>query len=122
MGQNIQSGATAAGGAINRFVEGDDHSHPSSSRNVDPERRDFWDSFGAAPKGPSADKKDFWDEFGAAPTGPSKDKQDFWDEFASAGDSKTKNIGTGAAKKPSGIGTAAVKKTGKKEEEGWGDW
>lgn len=117
LGQGIQSGATAAGGALNRFVEGSD-GH-SSNRSVQPEKKDFWDSFGAEPKGPSADKKDFWDDFGAAPKGPSKDKQDFWDEFATAGETRSQTVGTGAAKKPSGIGTAAMKK--KKEDE-WGDW
>lgn len=127
MGSSIQSGTSAAGSAFNRFVEGDERSN--SNRNVDPDKRDFWDSFGAPPKGPSEDKKDFWDEFGAAPKGPSKDKQDFWDEFSSAGDARTqsKSLGTAAAKKPSGIGTSAMKKSGgggggKKEEEGWGDW
>lgn len=122
MGQGIQSGATVAGGALNRFVEGDDHQNSSTRRGVaEPEKKDFWDSFGAPPKGPAEDKKDFWDEFGAAPKGPSKDKQDFWDEFSSAGETRNQTIGTGAAKKPSGIGTSAMKKT-KKEDDSWGDW
>ncbi|KAF2187504.1 ArfGap-domain-containing protein [Zopfia rhizophila CBS 207.26] len=122
LGQGIQSGAGVAGNAFSRFVEGDEHS--PYKRNVEPEKKDFWDSFGAAPKGPSEDKKDFWDEFGAAPKGPSQEKHDFWDEFASAGEarSQTKAGGLGATKKPSGIGTSAMKKSGKKDDEGWGDW
>jgi ADP-ribosylation factor GTPase-activating protein 1 len=106
VGQNIQTGTTAAGTAFTRFVEGDEHP-ASTNRNVEPEKKDFWDSFGAPPSGPSADKKDFWDE------------------FSSAGETKTQNksLGTGAMgaqKKPSGIGTSAMKK--KKEDETWGDW
>ena len=105
MGQGIQTGATAAGGAINRFVD------PTASSNhqyqsVPGDKQDFWDSFGEAPKGPSKDKQDFWDEFGAPPkeTG-----------------SLLGGGGSAASKKPSGIGTSAVKKT-KKDEDGWGDW
>lgn len=122
MGQNIQTGATAAGGAFNRFVEGDG---PGSSqrRGAEPEKKDFWDSFGEPPKGPSADKQDFWDDFGAAPKGPSKDKQDFWDEFSSAGEARSASISgaSGGQKKPSGIGTSAMKKK-QKNDEAWGDW
>ncbi|KAF2270106.1 ADP-ribosylation factor GTPase-activating protein 1 [Lojkania enalia] len=120
MGQNIQTGATAAGQSFTRFVEGDEST--PQRRGVEPEKKDFWDSFGEVPKGPAADKRDFWDEFGAAPNGPSKDKKDFWDEFASAGEARTQKVGTGQSKKPSGIGTSAVKKTEKKQDDGWGDW
>ena len=103
-------------------MEGDDH--PAARRGAEPEKKDFWDSFGEAPKGPTADKKDFWDEFGAAPKGPGKDKQDFWDEFNSAGDAKSQSISgaLGGSKKPSGIGTSAMKKSGKKDDDGWGEW
>ncbi|KAF2015526.1 ADP-ribosylation factor GTPase-activating protein 1 [Aaosphaeria arxii CBS 175.79] len=114
LGQGIQSGATNAGNAFTRFVEGDDNRHASSgaNRSVEPDKRDFWDSFGAAPKGPAPEKKDFWDEFSAA--GESR-----------AGDSS----GAGASllgnkSKPSGLGTSAMKgpSSRKKEDEGWGDW
>lgn len=107
MGQTIQTSAANAGTAFNRFVEGE----PSSGtrRGVEPA------------------KKDFWDEFGAAPKGPSKDKQDFWDEFASAGESNT-NATIGQKPKPSGIGTSAMKKgsgsaapAGKRDDK-WEDW
>ncbi|KAF2201718.1 ADP-ribosylation factor GTPase-activating protein 1 [Delitschia confertaspora ATCC 74209] len=106
LGQNIQKGTTAAGSTLTRFIEGDDHPSSSNSRNAEPEKKDFWDSFGAAPKGPA------------------KDKQDFWDEFASAGETRNKPVvGMGVAKKPSGIGTSAVKKTTtKKEDDGWSEW
>ncbi|KAF1961626.1 ADP-ribosylation factor GTPase-activating protein 1 [Byssothecium circinans] len=108
VGQGLQSSATAAGGAINRFVD------PTTSSNheyqaVPRDKQDFWDSFGEPPKGPSKDKQSFWDEFGAAPS-------------ETGGLLGRAGAGAGAAsKKPSGIGTSAVKKS-KKEEEGWGDW
>lgn len=114
LGQTLQSGVANAGTTFNRFVEGDS-SHASSSntgrRAVEPEKKDFWDSFGDAPKGPA------------------KDKQDFWDEFASAGETKVSSMQE--RKKPSGIGTSAVKKSGgggagsasvKKEDGEWGEW
>lgn len=102
VGQGLQSGATAAGTTFNRFVEGSDS--PSYRRvGAEPEKKDFWDSFGAPPKGPAEDKKDFWDE------------------FASAGETRTQTVGT-AGKKPSGLGTSAMKKPAKKDEDGWGDW
>jgi ADP-ribosylation factor GTPase-activating protein 1 len=99
-----------AGTQFNRFVEGDSSTQPATSgrRNAEPERKDFWESFGAAPKGPA------------------QDKQDFWDEFSSAGETRTG--GGMERKKPSGIGTTAVKKSGgaggkggKKDDE-WGEW
>lgn len=109
LGQTLQSSAANAGTAFNRFVEGDNASNARYTA-VQPERKDFWESFGAAP------------------SGPSKDKQDFWDEFASAGEARTSG-GLGEKKKPSGIGTSAVKKTapgpgpaGKKDDDSWGDW
>ncbi|KAF3036849.1 Zn finger-containing GTPase- Activating Protein for ARF [Didymella heteroderae] len=109
MGQTIQASAANAGTAFNRFVEGDSS---NSTRG------------GAQPA-----KKDFWDEFGAAPKGPSRDEQDFWDEFASAGETRTNaTSGLGQKSKPSGIGTSAMKKsggsgsaTGKKDDK-WEDW
>ena len=106
----MQSGVANANTQFNRFVEGDSSTHPPTSgrRNAEPERKDFWESFGAAPKGPA------------------KGKQDFWDEFAGAGASAPAGM---ERKKPSGIGTSAVKKSGggaggmggKKDDE-WGEW
>lgn len=115
LGQTLQSGVANAGTTFNRFVEGSD-SHPASSSSstartgaaVEPERKDFWESFGAPPKGPS------------------KDKQDFWDEFSSVAESRVgggmgQTQGVQQRSKPSGIGTSAMKK-GKKEDEQWGEW
>jgi len=104
VGQGLQSSATAAGQTFNRFVEGSD-TPLSNQRAVEPEQKDFWDSFGAPQRGPAADKKDFWDE------------------FAGASDTRSQTVGMSTAgKKPSGIGTSAMKKPSKKEDEGWGDW
>ena len=109
MGQTIQASAANAGSAFNRFVEGESSSN--THRNVEPA------------------KKDFWDEFGTASKGPSRDKQDFWDEFASAGETRANTTaGLGQKPKPSGIGTSAMKKNsgsapavGKKDDK-WEDW
>lgn len=50
--QNIQSGTKNASESFNRFVEGESNptSTPSSRPRdtVDPDKRDFWDSFAAA--------------------------------------------------------------------------
>ncbi|KAF2678136.1 ArfGap-domain-containing protein [Lentithecium fluviatile CBS 122367] len=125
--QGLQTGATAAGGAITKFVEGQDttSTRRGAYSNVPSEKQDFWDSFGDEPKGPPKDKQDFWDEFGAPPKGPSQDKQDFWDEFggAAGGAAGGERSGLmGASKKPSGIGTSAMKRAGGKKEDEWGDW
>lgn len=111
LGQTLQSGVANANTQFSRFVEGDESSSSTGRRGAaEPERRDFWESFGAAPKGPA------------------KDKQDFWDEFATAGE--TRASATMERKKPSGIGTSAMKKGGvgggmgggaKKDDE-WGEW
>ncbi|ORX89203.1 hypothetical protein BCR34DRAFT_581873 [Clohesyomyces aquaticus] len=107
LGQGLQSSTAAAGGALARFVEGDEHGPAAGGRRaVEPEKKDFWDSFGAPPAGPSKDKEDFWDEFGAAGEARQQSK---------AG-------GLGAQKKPSGIGTSAVKKSAEKKDDAWGDW
>tara|TARA_R110002003_G_scaffold40_13_gene2763 strand:- start:6705 stop:7865 length:1161 start_codon:yes stop_codon:yes gene_type:complete len=105
LGQTLSSGVANAGTTFNRFVEGDSSSS-GTARRAEPEKKDFWDSFGDAPKGPA------------------KDKQDFWDEFASVGESRMSAVQE--KKKPSGIGTSAVKKgtsgPAKKEDGEWGDW
>lgn len=87
-------------------MEGDGSSSNPNSRAVQPEKKDFWDSFGDAPKGPANDKKDFWDE------------------FSSVGEQRMNTAEQ--KKKPSGIGTSAMKKGGaggpaKKDDE-WGEW
>ena len=42
-GQGIQTGAMGVGDQFNKFVEGDEN---GARRKVEPERKDFWDSFG----------------------------------------------------------------------------
>ena len=45
MAQNAQKATKGAAEQFNRFVEGEGGS--SSSKTVEPEKKDFWDSFGA---------------------------------------------------------------------------
>ncbi|EON68360.1 hypothetical protein W97_07618 [Coniosporium apollinis CBS 100218] len=106
---------------LSRFVEGDDRRPPRQTSRTT-----------AATGGQASvepDKRDFWDSFGDAPRGPPKEKKDFWDDFAAAGEVRT----TAAPKpKPGAIGTGVVKKAGsgaahgqgkgKGDDDGWGDW
>ena len=80
-GQGIQSGAKGAAESFNKFVEGQDEkaSAAAAARQVEPERKDFWDSFGmpSEPKpnssiGTSAMKKN------PAANPPKKTKEDGW--------------------------------------------
>lgn len=109
LGASLQTGVVNAGTTFNRFVEGDSASATTRRSDVEPERKDFWESFGEPAKGPS------------------KDKKDFWDEFSSAGEARIN--ATQAKQKPSGIGTSTMKKGvsgtsvgGKKEDDNWGEW
>jgi len=109
----VQSGSRYAAENFNKFVEGEGSSGTTRSGSKAPEKQDFWDSFGAAPKGPSNDKKDFWDSFSAA------------GEQAVQSRSKPTSIGTSAMKKPSGGSGGASGGGGgggKKDEDSWGDW
>ena len=47
-GQGVQTGARGAAQSLNKFVEGQDDRAASStgSRGAEPEKKDFWDSFG----------------------------------------------------------------------------
>ncbi|KAH8724230.1 hypothetical protein GQ44DRAFT_618675 [Phaeosphaeriaceae sp. PMI808] len=123
LGTTLQSGVASAGTTFNRFVEGGDSTAAAASSSAATARR-----AAAEPE-----KKDFWDSFGDAPKGPAKDKQDFWDEFASVGEArgaqggprKTSGIGTSAVKRGTGTGTGTGAGTGagKKKEDGeWGEW
>ena len=51
-GQGIQSGAKGAAEGFNKFIEGQDERATKvagrQQQNVEPERKDFWDSFGVA--------------------------------------------------------------------------
>ena len=57
--KGAQGAATTVGQGINRFVEGDDHrgggggAAAAAGQHVDPEKKDFWDSFGAGDDGSS---------------------------------------------------------------------
>lgn len=83
MGQNVQRGARGAADSFNRFVEGTGAEHESK---VDPDKKDFWDSFGS----PTEDSPPV--RVMGAPSGG--------------------GMAGGTAKKPSAIGTAAMKKAG----------
>lgn len=96
------------------------------SRFVDPDHVPGSGAPTSGRRGPRAEpeKKDFWDSFGQDPNGPPKEKKDFWDDFAAAGEQSVQS-----KPKPSSIGTAAMKPaaTGsgaasKKEDGEWGDW
>ncbi|KAF2144125.1 uncharacterized protein K452DRAFT_223500 [Aplosporella prunicola CBS 121167] len=127
LGQQVQTNSRSAADAFNRFVEGNDTLAPqngngngngsggsvrggSGAGGPAPERRDFWESFGAAPKGPSAEKKSFWDEFAAV-----------GEERAAAAKPRTStsSVGTAAMKKGGGSGDGSA---AKKDDDGWGDW
>ncbi|KIW70651.1 hypothetical protein PV04_02896 [Phialophora macrospora] len=84
-GQGIQSGARGAAQSFNKFVEGQDEKAASSaaSRNAEPERKDFWDSFGqgggaggSSSIGTSALRK----TTSPAANPPRKTKEDGWGE------------------------------------------
>ncbi|MCJ1421123.1 Zn finger-containing GTPase- Activating Protein for ARF [Xylographa parallela] len=81
--QNVQKGTKGAAEQFNKFVEGAGDSGASERGIVEPEKKDFWDSFGS-------------------PT-----------------NERNMGAGSGAAKKSSAIGTAAMKSSGGKDE--WGD-
>jgi len=126
LNQTLQHSTRNAADTLTRFVEGDAE-HPSSSSSSRATARGT---------GLDADKRDFWDSFGAPPAGPSSDKKDFWDEFAAAGEVRQQQQQQGVAApkpKPTSIGTAAMRKGGPgagaagspqkgKEDDGWGDW
>ena len=110
-GSYVQQGAKGMGDQFNRFVDPDaSPSGPGGARRAEPEKKDFWDSFGQDPSGPPQEKKDFWDDFAAAGDVATQSKQQ-----QTRGPT---NIGTSAMKTGGGGGGS-----GKKEEgDGWGDW
>lgn len=81
--QGIQSSAKGAAESLNKFVEGQDGSL-NGRRNVEPERKDFWDSFGAPAEeasrpsglGTTAIKKG-----GGSGSAATKGKDDGWDDW-----------------------------------------
>ena len=104
--QTLQSTTKVAADSFNQFVEGSEITHRGTSSHP-PEKKDFWDSFGEAPKGPSAEKKDFWDSFGGVN-----------EEEVVGGRSA---VGTAAMKKAGGAGGGGRGKGNGKDDE-WGDW
>lgn len=53
-GQGIQSGAKGAADTFNKFIEGQDEgaANAAARKKVEPERKDFWDSFGVSNEPP----------------------------------------------------------------------
>jgi len=114
VGQTAQFATKNATETFSRFVEGDD-ARSSRRGAAEPEKRDFWDSFGAAPAGPRKDKQDFWDSFGASPAAAG--------EADSSRTPKPATVGTAATKKNtngSGSSSKAPRKDGQEDE--WGEW
>lgn len=123
-GSFVQQGVRNANDSFTKFVD-PEHSGSGQSGAGGPAMSGTRSGGRVQPE-----KKDFWDSFGHAPEGPPREKQDFWDDFAAAGESrmagqqqgKGTSIGTSAMKTggSGGGGTSGVGK--KKEDEGWGDW
>ena len=115
-GSLAQQGARGVNEQFTRFVDPDagtpGTSSSASARGVggaEPEKKDFWDSFGQAPAGPPRERREFWDDFSAA--GEAKVQQ--------GNKGSTASIGTSAMKTNAPAAGGAV---GKREEEGWGGW
>jgi len=109
LGQTVQSGTKSAADSFNRFVEGDDRMAGRSTSSSGTTRA----------SGPEPDKRDFWESFGEAPQGPAPEKKDFWDSFSAAGETAR------TSKASSSIGTSAMKKPASNQptskDESWGD-
>lgn len=105
LGSTVQQGTRGLGDQFNKFVDPDAQNDPNAQRRrAEPEKKDFWDSFGQDPNGPPKEKKDFWDDFAAAGESASQQKA-----------------------KPTSIGTSAMKNSGTndataKKDDGWGEW
>lgn len=110
LASQARNAAVTAGSTLQQGTRG---LQQNFERFVDPEA--------AAAGGKAApEKKDFWDSFGAPPAGPPKDKRDFWDDFSNTAGEVTQSK---AAAKPTAIGTAAMRPAGgKKEGDEWGEW
>ncbi|KAF2766613.1 ArfGap-domain-containing protein [Teratosphaeria nubilosa] len=111
IGSQAQQGVKGLGDQFNKFVD-PDHQQGGATRaggsRVQPEKKDFWDSFGQDPNGPPKDKRDFWDDFSAAGE-------------ARAQAAKPTSIGTSAMKTSRGV-TGGGGGAAKKDDETWGDW
>lgn len=118
-GTFVQQGVRNANDQFTRFVD-PEHAHEGGSGGAGPAMSGTRSTTNRV----QPEKKDFWDSFGQEPAGPPKEKKDFWDDFAAAGEARTQG---GGAKAGTSIGTSAMKNTGgggakKKEDDGWGDW
>lgn len=129
LAQNVQAGSKTAAESFNRFVEGDAAGGSGNAAigqggavrtggrgGLEPEKRDFWDSFGAAPAGPPVEKRDFWDDFSAA----GEERMSALhtrDETSSVGTTAMRNTGSTTAK---GKGPATAGSDSKEDE--WKDW
>lgn len=106
LGSTVQQGTRGLNDQFNKFVDPDAPNTSGAQQRSEPEKRDFWDSFGQDPAGPPKEKKDFWDDFAAAGEQVSQQK------------AKPTSIGT-SAMKTSGGGAGTAKKD---EDNAWGDW
>jgi ADP-ribosylation factor GTPase-activating protein 1 len=131
-GSGIQSGAKTASESFNRFVEGQGGDQPrpaagapastgtggtgpprTAPKTVEPERKDFWDTFGAAP---------------TAATGPEAANPNPKPKSSSIGTAAMKKSNTGSGSSthlplPLPVpGSAATAPAGKGKEDGWDEW
>lgn len=113
----LQQGTKGIGEQFNRFV--DPELHPSQQggpamsgqrSTAQPEKKDFWDSFGQDPAGPPREKKDFWDDFAAAGEVAGQQQK-----------AKGTSIGT-SAMKTGGAGAGGAAAGAGKKDDGWSDW
>ncbi|KAG8525693.1 uncharacterized protein KY384_000453 [Bacidia gigantensis] len=93
VGKTLQTGTKGAAERFNNFIEnegGEQSGNGGGKRGADPEKKEFWDSFGEERTKP--------------------EKQEFWDSFGVGGEEQKKE--------GSAIGTAAMRKGGAGEGEG----
>lgn len=118
LGTSAQQGVKGLGDQINKFVDPEAAAGSSSVGGSG-------SGSGSAARKVEPEKKEFWDSFGGEVSGPPKEKKEFWDDFAAVGQQKA---AASSAQKPTSIGTSALKtggmEGGKKVEGegGWGDW
>lgn len=98
--QTVQTGTKGAKEQLSRFVEGEGPAESGVRRELEPEKREFWDSFGAA---------------GGMGMGIGIGKK----EAIGTAVVRKKGVGAGAGAGTGAMGGGRVKVAGK--EEGWGD-
>ncbi len=116
-GTGLQSSAKTATESFNRFVEGQEPSTRSGAgmgasaggvqKVTEPERKDFWDSFGAAAATPS--------------TSTSLEREKSKPKPSSIGTAAMKKGGDGERLGSAPLGSGAATK-GKGKDDGWDDW